>query len=283
MTKKTDAGAAEKKTEAGTADTKPDPSTYIAPALQRGLAILELFTPRRRVLTLSEIAAALGVGRASAFRLVYTLEHLGYLGRVEEGKSYRLAPRAMQLGYHYLSGLDGMEVAIPFIDALRDTTQISAHMAVRDGTEVVYVYRAQSHMTLSSNIAVGYRLPAHATAMGRMLLSGLGDEAIAQLYTGVRLDRYSDATAVTLTSLIQQVAEDRRRGWTMNRSSFVSGIVAIAAAIRDHRGQVVAAINLSGPSAAMDKPATLDHLTAKVVETAATISRELGYLPVAAV
>lgn len=257
-----------------------DPN-YIAPALQRGLAILELFTPQRRTLGLSDMAKALGIGRASAFRLAFTLEHLGYLDRAADGKAYRLAPRAMQLGYHYLSGLDCAEVAIPFIDALRDATQISAHMGVRDGTEVVYVYRAHSHMTLSSNIAVGYRLPAHATAMGRMLLSGLDDDAIAQLYTGVRLDRYSDSTAVTLTSLIQQVAVDRTRGWTRNRSSFVSGIVAIAAPVRDHRGAVVAAINLSGPSAVMDTPATLDHLTAKVVDTAAAISRQLGWLPAA--
>lgn len=259
--------------------SETDPSTYIAPALQRGLAILELFTPQRRALSLTEIANALGVGRASAFRLVFTLEHLGYLGRIDDGKSYRLAPRSMQLGYHYLSGLDCIEVAIPFIDGLRDATQISAHMGVRDGTEVVYVYRAHSHMTLSSNIAVGYRLPAHATAMGRMLLSGLDDGAIAQLYTGVRLDRFSENTAVSLTALMQEVAEDRKRGWTMNRSSFVSGIVAIAAAVRDHRGQVIAAINLSGPSAAMDQPATLDRLTARVVETADAISHQLGYLP----
>ncbi|WP_431858101.1 IclR family transcriptional regulator [Azospirillum sp.] len=256
-------------------DTEPN---YIAPALQRGLAILELFTPQRRVLTLSDMAKALGIGRASAFRLAFTLEHLGYLDRTgSDGKAYRLAPRAMQIGYHYLSGLDCAEVAIPFIDALRDATQISAHMGVRDGTEVVYVYRAHSHMTLSSNIAVGYRLPAHATAMGRILLSGLSDEAIAQLYTGVRLDRFSEATAVTLTSLIQQVATDRARGWTLNRSSFVSGIVAIAAPVRDHRGAVVAAINLSGPSAVMDTPSMLDHLTAKVVDTAAGISRQLGW------
>lgn len=78
--------------------SETDPNTYIAPALQRGLAILELFTPQRRTLSLTDIAKALGIGRASAYRLVFTLEHLGYIGRAGDGKSYRLEPRSMQLG-----------------------------------------------------------------------------------------------------------------------------------------------------------------------------------------
>jgi DNA-binding IclR family transcriptional regulator len=253
------------------------PDAYLAPALQRGLAILELFTARNRTRALSDIAAALGISRPSAFRLVFTLDHLGYIERTADGKAYRLAPRAMHLGYHYLAGLDSLEVAIPFIDGLRDATQVSAHMAVRDGTEIVYVYRAHSHMTLSSNIPVGYRLPAHATAMGRVLLGGLSDKQIEQLYTAVRLDSLNSAKPTTLTAVLEQVAAERREGYALNRSSFVSGIVAIAAPVRNLQGEVIAAINISGPSSAMDSEPTLERLTAKVRETALAISRALGH------
>ena len=129
-------------------------SNYLAPALQRGLAILELFTPQRREWTQTEIAAALGVSLSSAYRLVFTLEHLGYLERADAERRYRLAARAMQLGFHYVSGLEIVDVAIPFVDALRDRTRMSAHMAIRDGSDIVYVYRAHSHMTLASHIAI---------------------------------------------------------------------------------------------------------------------------------
>lgn len=254
-------------------------ATYLAPALQRGLAILELFTPQRREWTLSEIAAALGVSLSSAYRLVFTLEHLGYLERADGERRYRLAARAMQLGFHYVSGLDVVDVAIPFVDALRDRARISAHMAIRDGSDIVYVYRAHSHMTLASHIAIGYRLPAHATAMGRVLLAGLADTEIARLYDGKTLDPVGPDTPTALPRLLEQVAETRRAGWTLNIGAFVPGMIAIAAPVRDLKGEVVAALNLSGPAGAAEAPEARTRLVEHLLAAAEGISRQLGWLP----
>lgn len=256
-----------------------DAEAYLAPALQRGLAILELFTPQRREWTLSEIAAALGVSLSSAYRLVFTLEHLGYLERADVERRYRLAARAMQLGFHYVSGLEIVDVAIPFVDSLRDATRMSAHMAVRDGSDIVYVYRAHSHMTLASHIAIGYRLPAHATAMGRVLLAGLADTEIARLYEGRALDPVGPDTPTTLAKLLEEVADTRRSGWTENVGAFVPGMIAIAAPVRDLKGEVVAAINLSGPAGAAQAPEARARLIENLLAAAQGISRQLGWQP----
>ena len=253
-------------------------SPYLAPALQRGLAILELFTPQRREWTMSEIAAALGVSLSSAYRLVFTLEHLGYLERADADKRYRLAARAMQLGFHYVSGLEIVEVAVPFIDSLRDATRMSAHMAVRDGSDIVYVYRAHSRMTLASHIAIGYRLPAHATAMGRVLLGGMADTDIAKLYEGRTLDPVGPGTPTELSDLLEIVAIARLSGWTLNIGTFVPGMIAIAAPVRDLKGEIVAAINLSGPAGAAEQPEDRARLVEHLTAAADRISRQLGWV-----
>jgi len=259
--------------------TETPASAYLAPALQRGLAILELFTPQRREWTMTDIAAALGVSLSSAYRLVFTLEHLGYLERGGGDKRYRLAARAMQLGFHYVSGLDIVEAAIPFIDGLRDTTRMSAHLAILDATEIVYVYRAHSHMTLASHIPIGCRLPAHATAMGRILLGGLADTEIAALYDGRVLEPTAPDTPTTLPALLDRVADARQTGWTENIGTFVPGMIAIAAPVRDLKDEVVASINLSGPHGAAERPEDRVRLLDALLAAAEGISRQLGWMP----
>ena len=132
---------------------------YIVPGLDRGLRLLQLFSPERPHWTLSEQARALGLSRSSVFRLVYTLEAGGFLRREGE-KTVRLGAAVLGLGFAFLASQDVAEAARPFLEALRDATGASAHLSVLDGDRVLYLLRAPSRLALISNIAVGARLPA---------------------------------------------------------------------------------------------------------------------------
>ena len=173
-----------------------DRDRYIVPALERGLRLLRGFTHGAPAMSLGEIAKANELPRATAFRLIRTLEVLGYLRRIDGTKTYRLGPAVLSLGFEYLASVDLPEIAGPALEGLRDRTGASAHLAVRDRDEIVYLCRIASRSTLTSSIRIGSRLAAHGSSMGRALLADLSmDEDILLLEKLVLLGERDRAVA----------------------------------------------------------------------------------------
>ncbi|MDF3933649.1 IclR family transcriptional regulator [Pseudomonas citronellolis] len=244
---------------------------YRVPALERGLNLLGLFNARERSLGMNEMAERLGVSPSALYRIVQTLQDMGYLNRLERNQ-YELGARVISDGFAYLCSRDIVEVALPHLNALRDSTSLSCHLSIREQTDSLYIYRAFAPQRLTVNIPVGTRLPCHNTALGRVLLTALGEDELAQLYQQVRLDDYPAPAPRTLLELQHTIAEDRARGWVLHRSDYST---AIATGIRDHSGRVVAAINLSGPEAVLEAPNAEERHLQLLRETAAAISREI--------
>lgn len=246
-------------------------SDYRVPALERGLNLLGLFNAHQRSLGMNEMAERLGVSPSALYRIVQTLQDMGYLNRLERNQ-YELGARVISDGFAYLSSRDIVEIALPHLNALRDSTSLSCHLSIREQTDSLYIYRAFAPQRLTVNIPVGTRLPCHVTALGRVLLTALDEDGLAQLYQQVRLDDYPPPAPRTLLELQHTIAEDRERGWVLHRSDYST---AIATAIRDRSGQVVAAINLSGPEAVLATPSAEGRYLGLLRETAADISAEL--------
>ena len=250
---------------------------YLVPALARGLALLECFGAGREELSLVELARGIGMTRSAAYRLVYTLAELGFLARNPERKSYRLGPRVLNLGFAYLASQELAEIARPHLEALRDRTDCSAHLAVLDGTEIVYIARYADKKALTSRISVGTRFPAHATSMGRAILAQLPADEVRRRFNGRALARFSAATPTTLKALLATLEADRARGHIVSRSNFEAGIASVAAPVFDADGAVVGAINISTPEATVPGNALETTIKDQVVHTAKTISEWLGH------
>ncbi|TBU97819.1 IclR family transcriptional regulator [Stutzerimonas kirkiae] len=245
---------------------------YRVPALQRGLSIVQMFSAAERSLSANEIAERLGVSLSAIYRIVFTLTEMGYLRKLGKN-SYELGPQVLCDGFAYLASRDLADIAMAHLNALRDRTSLSCHLSIREQTDSLYIYRAFAAQRLSVNIPIGTRIPCHCTAMGRMLLSGLSPMELDRLYQHVRLDDYPPPAPKTLPELHQLLERDRERGWVLHRSDYST---AIASAIHDHRGDVVAAINLSGPEAVMDSPVARERYRESLQQCAQAISRELG-------
>lgn len=250
---------------------------YNAPALEQGLQILERFGQGVERMRLSEIAREIGISRSSAFRLVYTLQALGYLERDDDTKSYRLGPRVLSLGYAFLASKDVVELARPILERLRDETDCSAHIGILDGTEVVYVGRIASRQTVATNITVGSRLPAYATTMGRMLLAYRSEAEVKRLYGRAKLQRFSPRTPANYEELAVALAGDRTRGYALSHSGFEAGIASAAAPVFGAAGTIVAAINVSGPDGAVPRQVFDSAVRDAVCAAARAISNQLGY------
>ena len=139
-------------------------------SLERGLAVIRAFDAERPAMTLSEVAAATGLSRATARRFLHTLETLGYVHN--DARTFRLTPRVLELGYSYLSALSLPEIAQPHLERLSRRLDESVSAAVLDGDDVVYVARVPVRRIVSVAITIGTRLPAATTSMGHVLTSG---------------------------------------------------------------------------------------------------------------
>jgi DNA-binding IclR family transcriptional regulator len=234
------------------ADNVPD-ARYSVHSLELGLRILESFD-RDAIdeMNLSEMARRIGVSRSSAFRLVHTLQRLGYLERDDETKNYRLGARVMSLGYSFLASKDIAELARPDLQRLRAVTRCSTHLGILDGAEVIYIARFAAHKPVSAMIAVGARVPAHATTMGRIILAFKPPAYVTEHFGGRALTTFSEFTPATLSELQATLESDRRRGYAISHSNFEAGIASIAAPLFDAKGEVAGAINVSTPENAID-------------------------------
>ncbi|WP_048645913.1 IclR family transcriptional regulator [Nitratireductor soli] len=263
--------------------TPPLPSQsddkYLVPGLIRGLQVLQSFTPENREMTLSDVARRLGTTRSAAFRTVYTLAQQGYLLHNPQTARYTLGPAVLRLGYGYLATRELVEIALPELEKLRDATDWSAHLGVRDGRFVLYMLRVPSHMGLASIVHVGSRLPAAGTTMGRVLLADLSEDDLVRLYRDETYQNAPGQTPRSLSELISQWHRDRDAQAIVQIGNFETGIASIAAPVRDIEGNVVAAINVTQAASADRIDSIEAGVRREVARTAAAITRLLGGLP----
>src|SRR5437867_3325001 len=174
-------------------------------SLERGLSVIKVFSQERRSLTLSEVADLAGLTRAAARRFLITLRDLGYVQ--SDGRLFSLRPRVLELGYSYLASLPIWEVAKPHLEELADQVRETASASVLDGTEIVFVARVEARRIMSMNLGVGSRLPAWATAMGRVLLAGLPAAQLDGYFKQVNLQPLTERTVTDPKKLRKIVRE----------------------------------------------------------------------------
>ena len=258
-------------------ETSPPENRYIVPGLVRGIRLLELFTHKQQEWGLSELARALHMPRSTVFRLVHTLEQLKYLEHHPQRKTYQLGNRVLNLGFEYLASQELIEVARPFLTTLNEQTGCSVHLGIPDDREVVYLLRIAGHQHVASNVVVGTRFPAHATTMGRILLSELSLQELEQMYHGMLLEQVTEQTVTSIVELYQLLCKERERGYTLSLSGFEAGVVSVGAAVRDSSREIIAAINITGMETVFDREALEGEIKDRVLQAAEAISNRMGY------
>lgn len=249
------------------------PSGQFVQSLSRGLAVIRALSGPEPM-TLSDVARASELSRASARRFVLTLEALGYVQQTR-GR-FALTPRVLDLGFAYLSALGLPEIAQPHLEALVEAVHESSSVSVLDGDSVVYVARVPTRRIMNVTINVGTRLPAHATSMGRVLLASLEPDELAATLDGVQLTTPARGASRTRDELEAELARVRAQGYAIVDQELELGLRAVAAPIRDRRDRVVAAINLAVQASRVGVDQIRDSLLAPLLAAAAAIERDVG-------
>lgn len=252
-------------------------STYFVPGLHRGLRILEIMAAAERPMTISDLARALDVSRSSAFRLVYTLQFMGFTATEDDGRTFQLGARVLNLGFSFLAAQDIIHTARADLERLRDVTGISAHLAILEKNDVLFLECVQSRSGFLSNVNVGTRIPAHAAPLGWLILSDLSSRDLAARYENIDMQALTDETPTTIEALIRAVGDAATNGIVVSHGIAEPGGCSISAPILDQHGRIVAAIDISGPESAFDPARMNSDYVPRVREAASAISARLGH------
>lgn len=223
----------------GTGEISGDPDYMMS--LARGLAVIRAFGDGQMRLSVAEVARRTGISRAATRRCLYTLWRLGY-ARPSDG-AYELTPAVLALGEAYLGSDTLSRAAQPVLERLSDRLHESCSLAVLDGEEIIYVARAATPGILSIDLAVGSRLPAACTSMGRVLLAHADPQARDRLASRIRLKRRTGFTLVDRVRFRHELDQVNRQGFALVDQEFEVGLRSLAVPVRRTSG-VVAAVNV---------------------------------------
>lgn len=251
--------------------------TRLVPALARALRVLELFLGDSAELSSREITDALDVPRTTAHELTGTLVQLGYLmPGLHDRRAFRLGVKVLQLGSTYADRLDLAVEGRPVAQQIALACSETVHVAMRDATDVVYIVKIDSTRSVRMVSAQGRRLPAHCTAIGKMLLSAMTDDEIDELYVGVdRLPSFTPSTITTLAALKEALVRIRRDRYALDSRESTPEVDCVAAPVYNESGTMVAAMSISVPLTRWDAR-TPEEWAQLITSGAAELSYRLG-------
>jgi IclR family pca regulon transcriptional regulator len=215
--------------------------------LAKGLAVIEAFETASSPLTVSDAARLTGLTRASARRCLLTLTELGYL--THDGKHFRPTLRMLRLGGAYLTISRLPALAHPYLARARDALKESVSLTVWDDGWSVFVDRAESGWMLAGGVRIGARLPAYATATGRVLMAALTDAEIAAVLDRLPPQPLTPATLTDPAAITAAVEQARRDGYAISDGELELGMRTLAVPVADSRGRTVAALSVNGAEA----------------------------------
>lgn len=255
-------------------DDAPRPGDSYVQSFARGLGVIRSFSATAPRQTLSEVASASGLTRAGARRILLTLQTLGYVE--SDGKLFSLTPRILDLGFAYLSSMPIWNLAEPVMQSLVDKVHESCSAAVLEGDDILYVLRVHTQKIMSISLGVGSRLPAYCTSMGRVLLAGLDDGALAARLARMPLEARTRRTVTDRAQLHKLIAQTRTQGWCLVDQELEEGLISMAAPVLDRAGRVVAALNVSGQANRTSAKVMRDTMLPALRDAAAAVSRSVA-------
>ena len=250
------------------------PRAVTVQSVDRALSILEALA-RHGEAGVTELAGELDVHKSTAFRLVSALENRGLVEQNSERGKYRLGMGILRLAGATTARLDPVQEARPLCKALAAETGETVNIAVLSDGAALYLDQIAGTSALQPHNWVGQRIPLHATANGKVLLSGLDDDAVS-LQAGRSLRSYTPATIDTIRTLLAQIATVRTQGHAVAVDELEVGLTAVAAPLFNAHGDVIASLSVSGPTFRLTAQ-RVPEVVAATVDAAAEISRRLGW------
>ena len=245
-------------------------------SLERAFAILEEIARNREGINLVDLSKAVGLHNSTTFHLVKTMAQLGYISQVRDSKRYRIGSRLFTLATGALEENSLLALVTPVLETLTRETGETGHFAIRSGNDIVVIARTAGAGLLQMMDRTGAQRPAHATALGKVLLSALNDGQVRQFLGRDPLRRFTAKTIVERDTLLREIEEVRRKGIAYDDGEFDAEIRCVAVPVHDFAGRLAGAVGISGAVWRLPLQSLQDKAQ-QVRDAARLISAQLGY------
>ena len=254
-------------------------SDYVIQTVTNALRLLEEFRYADQ-LGVTALARRLGLHKNNVFRLLATLEEMGFVEQIADNDSYRLGTACLEIGQAFARTRTLTRLARSVLEGLSRDTQETAHLAVLDGFEVVHLDGEAPRQLVASRVRIGERLPAHASALGKAILA-CGDrtewERVDRDWIrGSELQALTDATITDRDKFFEHLRGAAGLGFALDLEESAAGLCCVGAPVRDAGGAVVGALSISAPAFRAGPDAMHERLVPAVTAAALDLSRRLG-------
>ncbi len=220
-------------------------------SVKKALDILEYFTVERPQLSLAEISRLVDAHKSSVFRTLCTLEAAGFLDKDRQSRKYRLGLKILDLAGRVWGSFDLRQIAAPHMEELARQTGEIIHLAILDGSDIVYLDKKGQGQVLTVATRIGGRNPAHASAMGKVLLASLPAEQVRKLLGNGPLSKLTPNTITKVPALIEELERIKEQGFALDNEEAFPGIRCVSAPVQDAEGKAIAAISVTVPAQRM--------------------------------
>lgn len=248
---------------------------YRIAAVDKSLDILEYLGQERREFGLPDLSRALSIPKATLFRYLVTLEGRGYVRRNRDGDRFSLGLKVLELSNHLLSAMTLHEVALPHMRELQRRFRETVNLAVLEDCEIVYIEILESPQTFKMSSHVGGREIPHATSLGKAMLAFLPHEDVEHIVARTGFPERTNRTISSLPQFQDELEEIRRRGYAVDNEENEEGARCVGVPIFDYRGNVAAAMSISGP-ALRSSAGQIEEMSSALLEASAQISQSVG-------
>lgn len=248
--------------------------TYLNKSLDKAFSLLDLFNSRNEKMSMTDISKKTDYNPSSLYPILHTMEKYDYLHR-DEDKKYSLGLAFAKKGRLVLENLSLSKKARVELENLRDETNRTIHLGFINEKQLVYIDKVESK-GIKLYSSPGKTAPLHATGLGKAILAHLSKERLEEILPALDFSPYTKNTITSREELEQELREVKERGYAIDDEEFEKGVKCIAAPIKEHNGEVRAAISLTGLAAQMDEE-VLREQSALVKKYARNISSKLGY------
>ncbi len=255
-------------------------SDYEIQTVTHAMRVLEAFQDQE-TLGVTELARRLGLHKNNVFRLLATLEQRDYVEQCTESDRYRLGTACLGLGNSFSRTRSLARCARPVLNELAISAGESAHVGVLCGLEVAHLEGQQTDQLVTTRLRVGSILPAHCTALGKVLLASGGSASWEHLdREHLQHGALKEKTPATITDrekFIEHLRAVASQGYALDLEECQVGLACVAAPVQDASGEVVAALSISAPAFRASQDALLEFGVPQVLAAAAKLSSRLGY------
>jgi DNA-binding IclR family transcriptional regulator len=250
---------------------------YLINSIIRACNILRCLSRDKNHFRISELARQLQLDRSTTYRILLSLEKCGLAEKNNKTGEYSLGVAAFEIGNTYLRRMDFIQISKPIMTDLALKVQETVHLAVLSDTEIVYVDKVDSPRTLGVMSKIGQSAPVYCTALGKVLLAHQPKDELSSLIDRIKLKPFTQNTITSKKRLAEELKVIREKGYAVDQREYEEDVECIGAPIRNHLGDTIAALSISGPQRKMDTPLEKQYVS-QVVEAAALISSKMGYM-----